>query len=46
MNALNNIHMKKFFLFLFVLISFTAANAQEDSLKQYTGKYKFPEGAR
>ncbi len=37
--------MKKIFLFLVVMISFLAANAQTDSLQQYTGKYKFPEGS-
>lgn len=37
--------MKKFILFLFALVSFSVANAQEDTLKQYTGKYKFPEGS-
>lgn len=37
--------MKKIFLSLFVLISFSALRAQTDSLQEYTGKYKFPEGS-
>ncbi len=37
--------MKKLFLSLLVLISFSAVNAQTDSLQEYTGKYKFPEGS-
>jgi hypothetical protein len=37
--------MKKFFFFLFAVISFSAVNAQTDSLQQYTGKYVFPDGS-
>jgi len=37
--------MKKIFLSLFVLISFSALRAQTDSLQEYTGKYKFPDGS-
>jgi uncharacterized protein YjhX (UPF0386 family) len=37
--------MKKILLFLFVMISYLTINAQTDSLKQYTGKYKFPDGS-
>ena len=37
--------MKKFFLFLIMSISFLTVNAQTDSLNQYTGKYKFPDGS-
>ena len=37
--------MKQFFLTFFVLLVFSAVNAQTDSLKQYTGKYIFPEGS-
>lgn len=37
--------MKKIFLSLFVLLAFLAANAQTDSLQEYTGKYKFPDGS-
>lgn len=37
--------MKKFFLFLMVMISFLSVHAQTDSLQQYTGKYKFPDGS-
>lgn len=37
--------MRKLFLLLLVSISFGAVNAQADSLTQYTGKYKFPEGS-
>lgn len=36
--------MKKILLSLFVVLSFSALNAQTDSLKEYTGKYKFAEG--
>ncbi len=36
--------MKKIFLSLMTTISFLAVHAQNDSLKQYTGTYKFPEG--
>ena len=37
--------MKQFILSLLVLVSFSAANAQQDStLQKYTGKYKFPDG--
>ncbi len=37
--------MKKILLSLFVVLSFSALNAQTDSLQEYTGKYKFPEGS-
>ena len=38
--------MKQFILSLLVVISFSAANAQQDSsLQKYTGKYKFPDGS-
>ena len=36
--------MKKVFLFLIMTTGFLTINAQNDSLKQYTGKYKFPDG--
>lgn len=41
--------MRKFFLLLFAMTGFVMLNAQEapkeDSLQEYTGKYKFPEGS-
>lgn len=40
--------MKIFFLFLMLVITTTILHAQtpsQDSLKEYTGKYKFPEGS-
>ncbi len=37
--------MKKLFLSLIVLTVFLTVNAQTDSLQQYTGKYKFPDGS-
>ncbi|MEI2739086.1 MAG: hypothetical protein V9F01_09900 [Chitinophagaceae bacterium] len=37
--------MRKAFLSLFILFGFLVANAQTDSLQQYTGKYKFPDGS-
>ena len=37
--------MKKLFLSFFVLFGFIAVNAQTDSLQQYTGKFKFPDGS-
>ena len=37
--------MKKFLFSLFVVLSFSAANAQTDSLQEYTGKFKFPDGS-
>ena len=37
--------MKKILLSLFVLFSFLSVNAQTDSLQQYTGKFKFPDGS-
>ena len=37
--------MKKILLSLFILPGFLMANAQTDSLQQYTGKYKFPDGS-
>ena len=36
--------MKKIFLSLLLIAGFMTVNAQTDSLKQYTGKYKFAEG--
>ena len=37
--------MKKILLSLFVTVSFLAVSAQTDSLQQYTGKFKFPDGS-
>jgi len=37
--------MRYFFLSLLAMISFLTVKAQTDSLKQYTGKYKFPDGS-
>ncbi|MEO7922990.1 MAG: hypothetical protein ABIR30_04880 [Chitinophagaceae bacterium] len=37
--------MKKIFLSLFLAFGFLAVNAQTDSLEQYKGKYKFPDGS-
>jgi len=37
--------MKAILLALIVTLSFFAANAQTDSLQEYTGKYKFPDGS-
>lgn len=37
--------MKKILLSLFVTVAFLSVNAQTDSLQQYTGKYKFPDGS-
>ncbi len=37
--------MKYFFLSLILMISFLTVNAQTDSLRQYTGTYKFPDGS-
>lgn len=37
--------MKRIFFFLFILFGFLTLNAQTDSLQQYTGKYKFPDGS-
>ncbi len=37
--------MKKMLLSLFVLCAVITVNAQTDSLQQYTGKYKFPDGS-
>jgi hypothetical protein len=37
--------MKKLVLSLVVCFGFLAVNAQTDSLQQYTGKYKFPDGS-
>ena len=36
--------MKYFFLSLIGMIGFLMVNAQTDSLRQYTGTYKFPDG--
>lgn len=37
--------MKKMFLSLLLVLGFMTINAQTDSLQQYTGKYKFPDGS-
>ena len=37
--------MKYFLLSLMMMISFLTVQAQTDSLKQYTGTYKFPDGS-
>ncbi len=37
--------MKKIFLFLIAITGFLTVQAQNDSLQQYTGKYKFPDGS-
>ena len=37
--------MKKILLSLFVTVSFLTVSAQTDSLQQYTGKFKFPDGS-
>jgi hypothetical protein len=37
--------MKKVILSLFVLFGFLTVNAQTDSLQQYLGKFKFPDGS-
>ncbi len=37
--------MKKVILSLFVLFGFLTVNAQTDSLQQYIGKFKFPDGS-
>ena len=37
--------MKKLFLVLTIALIGMAANAQTDSLQQYTGKFKFPDGS-
>ena len=37
--------MKKIILSFVVVFSFLMANAQTDSLQQYVGKYKFPDGS-
>jgi len=37
--------MKKYFLFLLVMMGYLSMRAQTDSLKQYTGTYKFPDGS-
>ena len=37
--------MKYFLLSLMTMIGFLTVNAQTDSLKQYTGTYKFPDGS-
>ena len=37
--------MKNIFLSLLMIIGSLSLNAQTDSLEQYTGKYKFPEGS-
>ena len=40
--------MRKFFLLLFAITGFVTLNAQQaptDSLQEYIGKYKFPEGS-
>ncbi len=37
--------MKYLFLSLMAMISFLTVNAQTDSLRQYAGTYKFPDGS-
>lgn len=37
--------MKKIFLSLLLVFGFITINAQTDSLQQYTGKYRFPDGS-
>ncbi|MBK7290631.1 MAG: hypothetical protein KBF82_11655 [Chitinophagaceae bacterium] len=37
--------MKKIVLFFLMAVAFSTANAQVDSLQEYTGKYNFPEGS-
>ena len=37
--------MKKIFLSFFIVLGFLTVNAQTDSLQQYTGKFKFPDGS-
>ncbi|MCX6318058.1 MAG: hypothetical protein NTW29_12255 [Bacteroidetes bacterium] len=37
--------MKKIVFALFLVLGFSVANAQTDSLQQYTGKFKFPDGS-
>jgi hypothetical protein len=37
--------MKQLFFSLLLLGSFSLAQAQTDSLQEYTGKYKFPDGS-
>lgn len=37
--------MKKILFSLFATVAFLSVNAQTDSLQQYTGKYKFPDGS-
>lgn len=40
--------MRKYYLLLLAITTFTVLNAQQapaDSLQEYTGKYKFPEGS-
>jgi hypothetical protein len=37
--------MKQLFFSLLLISSFSLAQAQTDSLQEYTGKYKFPDGS-
>ncbi|MFN8290412.1 MAG: hypothetical protein U0U70_09155 [Chitinophagaceae bacterium] len=37
--------MKKLLLSLSFIVAFSALHAQTDSLQEYTGKYKFPDGS-
>ncbi|MBL0151976.1 MAG: DUF3471 domain-containing protein [Chitinophagaceae bacterium] len=37
--------MRKLFLLSFLVLAAFAVNAQTDTLQQYTGKYRFPEGS-
>lgn len=37
--------MKKIIFVLFLLAGFTTIHGQTDSLQEYTGKYKFPDGS-
>jgi len=37
--------MKKIVFCVFLLFAFSVTNAQTDSLQEYTGKYRFPDGS-
>ena len=37
--------MKRIFFSVFLIFGFLAVNAQTDSLEQYKGKFKFPDGS-
>jgi len=42
---LKNQKMRKIVLLFLMAVAFSTANAQVDSLQEYTGKYTFPEGS-